>query len=90
MVGEALPPPPHRPQMLGFPRGNKTARVTGKLLFNPNEVEPHVAMQLMETVVMLSAADRLDELYAANGGRGLVVGRKGAYDDGSKPEKDQP
>ena len=88
---EGLPPPPHRPQMMGYPRGNKTAAtVTGKLLFNPNEVEPHIAMQLMETVVMLSAADRLDELYAANGGRGLIPGRKGEYDDGSKPDDKQP
>lgn len=38
--------------------GDKSAKPRGEVLYNSNEVEPHVALELLERTVRLTLADR--------------------------------
>merc|ERR1719273_1947456 len=49
-----LPHAPHPPQLRGFRKGNKTLHDLGEILYNPNLIEPHLAMEIIERVVRLS------------------------------------
>merc|ERR1712150_49747 len=43
-----LPQAPHLPQIRGFRKGNKTSNDLGEMLYNPNSVEPHLAIEIIE------------------------------------------
>jgi hypothetical protein len=56
---QQLPGKPHAPVVKGYVMGEKTAKPLGEVLYNANEVEPHVALELLERTIRLSLADRL-------------------------------
>ena len=83
----ALPPSPHRPQLKMWRSGDKrpdddgAPSAKGELLYNPNQLESHVALQIAERAMRLALHDRLptdeadsfdnaaaDPLHAAGGG----------------------
>ena len=43
-----MPLPPHAPQIKAWRRGPKQADDPGEVLYNANEVEPHLALELTE------------------------------------------
>jgi len=49
-----LPSAPHAPQVRAWRRGVKYAGDSGELLYNPNHIEPHYALQLIEAALRLS------------------------------------
>lgn len=72
--------PPHAPQVRIFKSGNKDAKTSpdyvGEILYNSNEMEPHVALRLAEMVARNAMNDRLPE-----SGIG-IYGEKGDYESG--------
>ena len=79
---QQLPLPPFAPIVKGYPSGNKTAAaaadaLVGRVLYNSNEVEPHIALQMIEAIVRLLLADKLT---AANAVR--LAGAEGEEEEG--------
>jgi len=56
---QGLPSRPHAPVAKGYPSGTKHELSKGEVLYNSNEVEPHVALELLEHTVRLVLADKL-------------------------------
>mmetsp|Transcript_43933 Transcript_43933/g.85931 ORF Transcript_43933/g.85931 Transcript_43933/m.85931 type:complete len:228 (+) Transcript_43933:869-1552(+) len=54
-----LPQPPHAPQVWAWRSGEKTEADKGEMLYNPNEVEPHFALQMAERLIRLSQAEKI-------------------------------
>lgn len=74
-----LPPPPHAPQVRAFRGGVKTEDDKGESLYNPNEVEPHLALQLTEKIIRLAQATKIAE-------GSVSVGKEGEYSKDKKEE----
>ena len=56
-----VPAAPHAPHVRGFASGSAAAKsATGEALYNANEVRPHVALRIIERVVRLVAAEKLE------------------------------
>ena len=68
----ALPPSPHRPQLKMWRSGDKrpdderAPAALGELLYNPNLLESHVALQIAERALRLALHDRLPADEAAS------------------------
>ncbi|EGB13105.1 hypothetical protein AURANDRAFT_60606 [Aureococcus anophagefferens] len=77
-----LPPPPHAPVVKAFAAGRRKGR--GEQLYNPNEVEPHVAVAIVERVARLALA-RDDD-----GAAGLAAGAADWSKDDERPEPPPP
>ena len=76
-----LPRPPHAPVLRAFHRGNKTAGDVGEELYNPAELESHVALKLVEAVLRLSGEQ--DEAALA------LAGKAKAWDKDPKEEEEE-
>lgn len=74
-----LPTPPHAPQVLAFREGVKQANDQGEVLYNPNLVEPHIALQLTERIIRLSKAKASADA--------LMVGKESGWDEGKEEEE---
>ena len=59
-----LPSSPHSPQVRAWRRGKKYLGDIGELLYNPNHVEPHFALQLIEAAVRLSSETTAENAVA--------------------------
>ncbi|KAK7232877.1 chromatin disassembly protein [Aureococcus anophagefferens] len=77
-----LPPPPHAPVVKAFAAGRRKGR--GEQLYNPNEVEPHVAVAIVERVARLALA-RDDD-----GAAGLAAGAADWSKDDERPSPPRP
>jgi len=77
-----LPEPPHNPQVWAWKHGSKTS---GEMLYNPNEIEPHRALQLIERVVRLARATDIPE-------DAVSLGKESKWDEGQKepPQSGRP
>jgi len=62
-----MPPPPHAPRLLAFHRGNKTDSDMGEALYDPAEIESHVALALVDKVLRLSGDAPEDGVVASGG-----------------------
>ena len=56
----------------------------GEVLYNANEIPPHAALRMIESIVRLSS--KLDE--EGKGLEGEEAGQKGGFDEGIKEEED--
>ena len=84
-----LPRPPHAPVLRAFHRGNKTAGDAGEALFNPAEVEPHVAFKLVEAVLRLSGEQEAAALTVAGVGSEWDREKEEAEEDQQEPPPPQ-
>ena len=75
-----LPRPPHAPVLRAFHRGNTTMADVGEELFNPAEVESHVAFKLVEAVLRLSGEQEAAAV--------ALAGKGEAWDKERKPEEE--
>ncbi len=83
-----MPSRPHAPVVKGYPSGNKTIDTVGEVLYNSNEVEPHVAFEMLERTVRLALADRMAESEKARRKEaGYEKEKKDAEKEKSKPER---
>jgi len=73
--------PPFAPQVYGFGVGGPFPLESGEMLYNANEVPPHAALKLIESVVRLSA--KKDEMGLDAGG-----GKEARWDDDKDDEED--
>ncbi|GMI43848.1 hypothetical protein TrCOL_g9998 [Triparma columacea] len=78
-----IPQAPHAPQVLGWGAGNKTEGFSGEVLYNANEVPPHAALKLIESIVRMSGKVEEGEEGIVGGGGG----RKGGYDEGAEEDE---
>eukprot|EP00808_Paulinella_micropora_P004738 g81248.t1 len=62
-----LPNPPFNPQVRGWGSGNKSSTDPGEMLYNPNDLDPHVALQLLEKVIKLTEADKVADGAVTSG-----------------------
>jgi thiol-disulfide isomerase/thioredoxin len=76
-----LPAPPHQPVVRAFRRGRKGLDYLGEELFDPNDVEPHVALALTERLLRLALAQETVGESAVSLGEG---------GDFQKGEADEP
>lgn len=83
-----VPTPPHSPQIRIFRKGKKDVEsapgYVGEVLYNANEIEPHIALKLSERVVRHALSDELPESSLAAGGSA------GDFQSDEKPEQKQP
>ena len=78
----------YAPQVRGYSAGDKeslSVDFAGELLYNANEVPPHAALRMIESIVRLSSKLEETEGGLARGGGG----KKGVYDEGEKDEDDE-
>lgn len=52
-----MPLPPHAPQIKAWRRGKKATDDPGEVLYNANEVEPHLALELAERTIRLALSE---------------------------------
>jgi hypothetical protein len=74
-----LPAPPHQPVIRAFRRGKKGLDYFGEELFDPNDVEPHVALALTERLLRLALAQE------TVGESAVSLGEGGEYEAGEEP-----
>ena len=83
-----LPSPPYAPQVRIFRSGAKHAAAApgymGEVLYNANDMQPHVALRLAELVARNALNDQLPPSSLAS------AGDKGDYDSGSAGDEDRP
>ena len=79
-----LPRPPHAPVLRAFHRGNKTEGYVGESLYNPAELESHVALRLVEAVLRLSMEVEPGAVAVAGG----AGGGAGKWDKDPKEEEE--
>lgn len=76
------------PQVRGYAAGSEEVKgevgFAGELLYNANEVPPHAALRMIESIVRLSS--KVDEAEGAMDGGG--GGKKGGWDEGEKESED--
>lgn len=81
-----MPSRPHAPVAKGYQSGNKTIDDQGEILYNSNEVEPHVALEMLERTVRLALSDRLvDPSAAGKNEAGYEKDKKDEKKDDKKP-----
>eukprot|EP00457_Paulinella_chromatophora_P004080 gb/GEZN01004090.1/.p1 GENE.gb/GEZN01004090.1/~~gb/GEZN01004090.1/.p1 ORF type:complete len:527 (-),score=50.20 gb/GEZN01004090.1/:84-1664(-) len=79
-----MPTSPFNPQVRGWGTGKKNANTPGEMLYNPNDIEPHVALQLLEKIIKLTEADKIAE-------GALVAGKEaGWHEDEPEPTPTPP
>jgi hypothetical protein len=91
-----LPPPPHSPQVRIFKSGPKdhasSPGYTGEVLYNANEMQPHVALRLAELVARNALNDQFppQALAAAGGKNDYDSGKTGDEDREKPPPRPEP
>lgn len=85
-VHQKLPARPHAPVVKGFPSGVK-AENGGELLYNANEVEPHIGLRMLDSAIRLVLASSVKPgaVGAADGSGGFEADQKDEPDDPPKP-----
>jgi thiol-disulfide isomerase/thioredoxin len=85
---QKLPPRPHAPVVKGYASGIK-AENGGELLYNANEVEPHIALRMLDSAIRLSMAStvKAGTLGVADGIDGFKAEEK---EEDEEPEPPQP
>mmetsp|Transcript_15762 Transcript_15762/g.23152 ORF Transcript_15762/g.23152 Transcript_15762/m.23152 type:complete len:667 (+) Transcript_15762:33-2033(+) len=82
-----LPAPPHAPEVRIFKSGAKHAAAApgymGEVLYNPNDIQPHVALRLAELVARNALNHELPPSSVASSGG------KGEYDSGATGDEDK-
>jgi len=73
--------PPFAPQLFGYKIGEKKFPQDGELLYNSNEVPPHAALQLIESIIRLSSKMEEEALVAD-------LGSEARWDEGEEEEDD--
>ena len=53
---QQLPSRPHAPVVKGYPTGIKATNSRGEVLYNSNEVEPHVALEMLDHTLRMAFA----------------------------------
>jgi hypothetical protein len=82
-----LPSRPHAPIVKGYPSGTKSEVSKGEILYNSNELEPHLAMEIMERIVRLALSDRIQNSQALSEGNDKSEYDKDKEDDDENPPK---
>ena len=62
--GQNLPSRPHAPVVKGYGSGSKAMNARGEVLYNTNEVEPHVALEMLDHTIRMVLNDRLNNTSA--------------------------
>ncbi len=65
---QQIPAAPHAPVVKGYQSGEKYAGTVGEALYNSNEMEPHLALEIMERLVRLILSDRIKSSSAVSDG----------------------
>lgn len=73
-----LPARPHAPVVKGYPSGAKPDNSKGEVLYNANEMEPHIALKMLDHTLRLAMADRVTAgtMGVANGFDGFSADDK--------------
>jgi len=76
----------------GYPSGAKPDNSKGELLYNANEMEPHVALQILDHTLRLALADRVSSgtVGVANGFDGFAADEKPEEDEKPPPPPPEP
>lgn len=86
---QGMPSRPFAPVVKAYPSGVKASNTKGEVLYNANEVEPHVALKIMDKVTRLILADRLLNSQAID-----LAGGQSSFDadsnDNEKKESNDP
>jgi len=88
-----VPPAPHSPQVRGYTAGSREEKdaaggAGGEVLYNANEIAPHAALRMIESIVRLST--KVEEAGSAVDG-GEEGGKRGGFDEGvSEDEPERP
>lgn len=80
----AIPNSPHQAQFKAWPSGKKSESDTGEMLTNPNEIEPHLALQIIEKVIRLSLADKVTDSLSS--GRAEFEGPEAKEEPPQQPQ----
>jgi hypothetical protein len=83
-----VPGAPHAPQVRGYSAGGREEKdreggVSGEVLYNANEIPPHAALRMIESIVRLSTKVK----EAGSSLAGEEKGQKGDWDEGIKEEE---
>lgn len=81
--GQGLPSRPHAPVVKGYGSGAKPQNTRGEILYNTNEVEPHIALEMLDHTIRLVLSDRLNNTSAVG------MANDGSYAENEKDEKDE-
>lgn len=90
--GQGLPSRPHAPVVKGYGSGGKAQNTRGEILYNTNEVEPHVALEMLDHTIRMVLNDRLNNTSAvgmANDGS-YAENEKDKEEDKKEPERPEP
>ncbi len=90
--GQDLPSRPHAPVVKGYGSGGKAQNTRGEILYNTNEVEPHVALEMLDHTIRMVLNDRLNNTSAvgmANDGS-YAENEKDKEEDKKEPERPEP
>lgn len=72
-----LPLAPHAPLAYGYSWGDKTKTMyKGEVLYNPNEVPPHAALRIIESIVRLNGGGKNERRDCAEEGNNRGVGER--------------
>jgi len=87
-ICQDLPEPPHSPVVVGFAAGPKDLAGTylGEPLYNSNQLEQHLALEILERTLRLALAD---PRRSADGKKSVGVGG-GAFEDDAAPDERPP
>jgi thiol-disulfide isomerase/thioredoxin len=85
-----VPAPPHAPQVRGWQRGPKASGAPGEALYNANELEPHLALQLIEVAIRLSHAPPPADAADAETGVATPGSEEAGWDKGERPPPPPP
>lgn len=91
-AGQGIPSRPHAPLLKGYPIGEKAENTRGEVLYNSNEVEPHIALEMLDHTIRLALADRIDmnAIGLHNDGSGYRENDKDEEEKDKKPDRPEP
>ena len=85
---QGMPARPHAPVVKGYPSGFKPENSKGEVLYNANQVEPHVALEMLDHTLRMALADRVTAgtIGVANGFDGFAADDKPEEEEDKKPD----
>lgn len=88
-ASQGVPQPPFAPLVKGYPSGLKPPGTIGEALYNSNEMEPHLAMEVMEKLTRLILSDRVEASSMLSDGfiAGFEKNRK-EHEEKDHPQQD--
>ena len=84
-ASQGLPNRPHAPVVKAYPSGAKPDNSRGEVLYNANELEPHIALEILDHTLRLALADRVTA-----GTVGVANGFDGFAAEEKEKEKEKP